>query len=82
MTTGLFGDLMGFAGAATILLAYGYQTFGKRTANAFYHSLNLAGAILLTVSLSIHYNLASLCLEFAWGAIALIGLVKTLRTRA
>ncbi len=82
MTLSLFGDLMGFAGAAAILLAYGYQTFGRRSPDAAYHALNLAGAALLGVSLWIHYNLASLCLEGAWGAIALYGLIGKLRGRA
>ena len=81
MSRALFGDICGFLGAAAILSAYAYQTIGKRDPNALYHGLNLLGAVLLTVSLTIHYNLASLCLEFAWGAIALYGLARRWRAR-
>ena len=79
MSIALFGDLLGFAGALTIVAAYAYQTLLGRSADALYYSGNLIGALLLAWSLTIHYNLASLCLEVAWGAIALYGLVKVLR---
>ena len=80
MTLAQFGDVIGFLGAGAILAGYAYTTFGKRDADALYHLLNLAGAILLGASLTINYNLASLCLEIAWGLIALYGLVERLRT--
>jgi len=82
MTTALLGDILGFAGALTILAAYAYQTLLGRPANALYYTGNVIGASLLTGSLTIHYNLASLCLEAAWASIALYGLIKTFRSRA
>lgn len=82
MSVGLFGDILGFAGALTILAAYAYQAFLSRPAGVLSHSMNLVGAALLTGSLTIHYNLASLCLEVAWGAIAIYGLATSLRKRA
>ena len=82
MTIALFGDLIGFAGALTILAAYAYQTIFGRAADAFYYAGNLLGATLLGVSLTIHFNLASLLLEVAWAAIALYGLFKVLRSPA
>ncbi|MFN5820220.1 MAG: CBU_0592 family membrane protein [Novosphingobium sp.] len=39
------------------------------------------GAILLLVSLSVHFNLAAVVLEVCWGLIALVGLVKALSER-
>jgi hypothetical protein len=75
------GDLLGFLGAGAILAAYGYTTFGKRDPDALYHLLNLGGAVLLGASLTINYNLASLCLEVAWGGIALYGLIGRLRSK-
>ena len=81
MTLTQFGDVMGFLGAGSILAAYAYTTFGKRDPDLRYHGLNLAGAALLGVSLTINYNLASLCLEGAWGLIALYGLASRLRNR-
>lgn len=75
MTAGL-ADLIGLAGTACIIFAYGYAT--ARTApNPFVqHGVNLLGAGLLTISLLVNFNLASLVLEFFWAAIALWGLGK------
>lgn len=80
ITTGFLGDLLGFGGALIILAAYAYQTLLERPADVLYYSGNLAGALLLAGSLTIHFNLASLCLETAWAAIALVGLVKLRRS--
>lgn len=69
---------IGFAGMACIIAAYAYQT-AKAHPNPFIqHGTNLAGAILLTISLLVHTNLASLVLEGFWAAIALYGLMKAL----
>jgi hypothetical protein len=82
MSMALFGDIIGFAGALTILAAYAYQTILGRPADSIYYAGNLIGAVLLGVSLTIHFNLASLLLEIAWAAIALFGLVKVMRKPA
>ncbi len=82
MTLALFGDVLGFAGALTILAAYAYTAILSRPADSWYHLMNLVGATLLGGSLLIHYNLASLCLEVAWAAIAIFGLVKVVRAQA
>ena len=82
MTTALFGDIIGFVGAGLILAAYAYLTFGTRGANLAYYLLNLAGAVTLGISLVIHFNLASLCLEIAWAAIAIAGIARTMRRTA
>ena len=79
MTRALFGDVLGFIGAGTILAAYAYQTLWQKPADTLYYAGNLAGATLLAFSLTIHFNLASLCLEAAWAAIALYGLIGQLR---
>lgn len=74
---------------ACVILAYGYATYGAtggradgRPANPFIqHGTNLAGAALLTVSLLVHLNPASLVLEGFWAAIAIWGLVKAFREK-
>jgi hypothetical protein len=81
MTLTQLGDVLGFLGAGAILAAYAYTTFGKRDPDLLYHLLNLLGAVLLGVSLTINYNLASLCLEVAWGAIALYGVLARMRSK-
>ncbi|HQN55506.1 MAG TPA: permease, partial [Novosphingobium sp.] len=45
------------------------------------HGTNLAGAALLTVSLLVNTNVASLVLEGFWAAIAIWGLAKAFRER-
>jgi phosphoglycerol transferase MdoB-like AlkP superfamily enzyme len=69
---------IGFAGMVCIIAAYGYQTAKARPNPFIQHGTNLAGAILLTISLLVHTNLASLVLEGFWAAIALYGLMKAL----
>jgi len=74
-------NLFGFAGMACIIFAYAYVT-QKDEPNPFVqHGVNLAGAALLTVSLLVNMNPASLVLEFFWSAIAIWGLVKAARGR-
>ena len=69
-------NYVGFVGMACIIGAYGYQTAVERPNPVIQHSTNLIGAILLTISLLVHTNLASLVLEGFWAAIALYGLGK------
>ena len=71
-------DVIGFFGMACIIAAYAYQT-GAKTVNPFIqHGINLLGACLLAISLTVHTNLASLTLEAFWAAIAIWGLAKAL----
>jgi hypothetical protein len=74
-------NLAGFAGMACVVFAYAYQT-GKAQPNPFVqHGTNLAGAVLLGISLLVNMNPASFALEFVWGGVAIWGLVKALRRR-
>lgn len=74
-------NIVGFFGTACIIAAYAYVT-GSRSPNAFVlHGVNLTGAALLTVSLLVHTNPASLVLEGFWAAIAIWGLAKAFRER-
>lgn len=74
-------NLIGFAGMACIIFAYAYIT-SRDAPNPFVqHGVNLLGAALLTVSLLVNMNPASLVLEGFWAAIAIWGLVKAVRDR-
>ena len=74
-------NLIGFVGMACIIFAYAYTT-GTAAPNPFVqHGVNLAGAVLLTVSLLVNMNPPSLVLEGFWAAIAIWGLAKALRSR-
>lgn len=76
-----FANACGFAGMACIIGAYGYQTASKSPNPFIQHGVNLIGAALLTVSLLVFTNLASLVLEGFWASIAIFGLVRAWRTR-
>lgn len=74
-------SLIGLCGTACIIGAYGYLTLAKATNPFLLHGTNLLGAALLTVSLLVHTNWASLVLEGFWASIAIFGLVRALRER-
>lgn len=76
-----FANACGFVGMACIIFAYGYATQGKAANPFIQHGVNLAGAALLTVSLLVNTNLASLVLEGFWAAIAIWGLAKAFQER-
>ena len=68
-------------GSEVMIAAYAYSNKTKQVDFVLFNILNLVGAALLMISLSVHFNLASMLLEIAWSAIALLGLVKALRAR-
>ena len=77
-----WASLIGLCGTACIIGAYAYLTLAKATNPFLLHGTNLAGAALLTVSLMVHTNWASLVLEGFWASIAIFGLVRAWRGRA
>lgn len=77
----LLADLAGFAGMACIVGAYAYITKVRAPNPYVQHGTNLAGAVLLTLSLLVHMNIASLVLEVFWAAIALWGIARALAAR-
>ena len=75
-------NYVGFAGMALIVVAYLYVTVSK-TANPYLlHGLNLVGAALLILSLTVNRNLPSMVLESVWAAVALFGLTKALVSKS
>lgn len=76
-----FANACGFAGMACIIFAYGYMTQASGPNPFVQHGVNLVGAALLTVSLPVNTNPASLVLEGYWAAIAIWGLIKAFRER-
>jgi peptidoglycan/LPS O-acetylase OafA/YrhL len=79
--TPILANYVGFAGMALIVSAYAYVT-ASRAANPFVlHGLNLVGAALLILSLTVNRNLPSMVLESVWAIVALFGLGKALLSR-
>lgn len=75
-------DTIGLAGVFLILLAYFLLQTEKIAADEMrYPALNLAGAVLILISLTHTFNLASFVIEVCWIAISVYGIVKIIRRR-
>jgi predicted benzoate:H+ symporter BenE len=74
-------DLIGFAGSFFIVAAFAYSNVTAQMNALWFNVANFIGAALLTVSLTVNYNLPTIVLEVVWMAIAIFGIVKALRTR-
>lgn len=77
----VLADGLGLLGSALMLAAYAYSNIARPLRLVPFNLLNLVGSLLLIVSLTVHFNLASLLLEIAWSVIALAGLAQALRKR-
>ncbi|SIO18483.1 hypothetical protein SAMN02745824_3264 [Parasphingorhabdus marina DSM 22363] len=82
MISDLSANVIGILGSILIVAAYAYNVYATKVDPFVYNGANLAGAGLLTISLTVHFNLASLLLEIVWIAIALGGLWKAWRQPA
>lgn len=78
---GTLADIIGLCGSILFVGAFAYANRVEVMNKALFNAVNLAGAILLLISLSVHFNLAAFVLEAAWAVIALAGLVSALRAR-
>lgn len=79
---GTLADAIGICGSILFIGAFIYANRAAVLNKLLFNALNLAGAILLLISLSVHFNLAAVLLEAAWAAIALGGLVSAVRARS
>ena len=77
-----YANIIGLIGSAVLVVAFAYSNLTKNMNLLLFNLLNLAGAVALIVSLSVHFNIASMTLEIVWAAIALFGMVRALMTRA
>ena len=74
-----WANLVGLLGSALFVGAFAYANAAARLNKLAFNIANLLGAVLLLISLSVHFNLAAFVLELAWAAIALWGIVRALR---
>jgi hypothetical protein len=77
----LVADIVGLIGSALLVAAYAYSNIAKQMDLLLFNLMNLAGAILMCLSLMVHFNLASMILELVWMGVAIFGLAKALRAR-
>ncbi len=77
----LLADVIGLIGSALFIAAFAYANVSKSLNKVWFNLANLAGAILLLISLSVTFNLAAFVLEAAWAVIAVVGLVMAIRAK-
>ncbi|MBN2963854.1 hypothetical protein JWV37_03590 [Sulfurospirillum sp. T05] len=69
---------IGFFGMACVVYAYFLiQAEKVHKSDKLYQWLNLIGAILLIISLLVHFNLGSFLIEVFWIGITVYGMVKS-----
>ena len=74
-------DIIGFVGSFCIVAAFAYSNMAKQINLLLFNAVNFAGAALLTVSLTVNFNLPTMVLEIVWMGIALFGIAKALKER-
>lgn len=80
---GDWADLVGNVGVICFLLGYYLLQKGKAPyTGGVYLGLNLAGSILLIISLLVHWNLAAFVLEAAWALISIYGIYTHIYLKA
>lgn len=80
--SGLVADIVGIVGSILFISAFAYANAAKELNKLWFNIANLAGAILLLISLSVHFNLAAFILEAAWAVIAFAGIFRELRKKS
>lgn len=83
MTLGLLANIIGMLGTALVVGTYFMIQLDKMDPKGFaYNFWNLSGALLLLISLLVHFNLASFVIELFWIAASLIGLYKAYQRKS
>ena len=70
-------DALGLVGAALFVISFAGNQLERLDPHGWPSlALNFVGAVLILISLSFSFNLASFVLESVWGLIALYGLIR------
>ena len=73
---------IGFLGMIFIVIAYLFLQTNKYSINSLqYQLLNLIGAILLLISLFVHFNLGSFIIEIFWIIITIYGIIINIKRK-
>jgi hypothetical protein len=71
-------NIIGFLGAASIVVAYALLQFGRLQAQQrLYSAMNAVGAALILISLAVEPNWPSIAIESFWLLISVVGLVRS-----
>jgi hypothetical protein len=80
--SGLVANIIGMIGSTLMVIAYAYSNMARQMDFVLFNALNLVGALLLIVSLTVHFNMAAMALEIVWALIAIFGLTRLWLRRA
>ncbi|WP_108063857.1 CBU_0592 family membrane protein [Poseidonibacter lekithochrous] len=73
---------IGFVGMVFVVVAYLLLQINKYTIRSLqYQLLNLVGAILLLISLFVHFNLGSFIIEVFWIIITIYGIAVNIKDK-
>ncbi len=73
---------IGFIGMVFVVIAYLLLQINKYTIKSLqYQLLNLVGAILLLISLFVHFNLGSFIIEVFWIIITIYGIAVNIKDK-
>lgn len=73
----VFAHIIGFLGMACVVFCFWALERGTfSSGDKRYYLINLTGAILLTLSLLVHFNLGSFIIEMFWIWISVSGLLR------
>jgi len=82
MSIELVANIIGMIGTSLVVGTYFLLQLNKMDPKGLaYNFWNLAGAILLLISLLVHFNLASFVIELFWIAASLVGLYNYYRSK-
>ena len=76
-----WANIVGLLGSLVFIAAFAYANAAAQLNKLWFNAANLIGAVLLLLSLSVHFNLPAFVLEVVWGLIALAGLIRALVQR-
>ncbi len=69
--------IIGFLGMICVVSAYfAIEKGWVDRSDVRYYWINLSGALLLTISLLVHFNLGSFLIEMFWIGISVAGLIR------
>lgn len=75
-------NIIGIIGVALIVIAYFLNQAGKMPSDTLpFPTLNLAGAVLILVSLWWSWNLPSFVMECIWISISAVGIIRIKRQK-
>lgn len=83
MSVSLLANIVGMVGTSLIVAAYLLMQLNKLDPKGMnFNLINLIGAILLLISLMVHFNLASVVIEVFWIIASVIGIVNIMRSKS